>query len=56
VRRNGTVLRQQVAFFNVMITFDRLPDSGAVEMAKAEGPLWWMMDYWQRGKKHDRVR
>jgi hypothetical protein len=55
VRRNGMVLRQQVFFFNTMITFERLPNSGAVELARGEGPLWWMTDYGRRGKKHDRV-
>ena len=56
VRRNGTVLRQQVFLFNSAITFERLPDSGAVELAKARGPLWWMTDSGQRGRQHDRVR
>jgi hypothetical protein len=55
VRRNGMVLRQQVFFFNTMITFERLPNSGAVELARGEGPLWWMTDSGRRGKKHDRI-
>ena len=55
VRRNGTVVRQQLSLFNAAITFERLPDSGAAELARSQGPLWWMMDYAPQGRKHDRV-
>ena len=53
VRRDGTVLRQQVCLFDAAITFDRLPDSEAEELAKAAGRQWWIMEYEQQGKKHD---
>jgi hypothetical protein len=55
VRRNGVVLRQQVSLFNALITFERLPESGAAELAKAEGPRWWTTEDRRRGKKYDRV-
>ena len=54
-QRNGTVVRQQIFFFNAAITFERLPDGGAAELVKAQGPRWWMTEFGRQGKQHDRV-
>jgi hypothetical protein len=54
-RRNGTVVRQQIFLFNSAITFERLPDSGAAELAKGQGPLWWMTELGYQDKQHDRI-
>jgi hypothetical protein len=54
VRRDGTVLRQQVSLFDSIITFDRLSDNAAVKLAEGASPQWWSMDYESQGKKkHD---
>jgi len=53
VRRDGTVLRQQVLLFDSLITFDRLPNSAAEQLAKAAGPQWWSTEYGPRDKMHD---
>lgn len=41
VRRDGTVLRQQVLLFDSIITFDRLDEDEALELADSAGPRWW---------------
>ncbi len=51
--RDGTVLKQQVVFFDTTITFVRLPDSDAVELADAAGPEWWNEDGNRRVQNHD---
>ena len=53
VRRDGTVLRQQVLLFDSTITFDRLPDDEAAKLAEAAGPQWWSMENDRRGETHD---
>jgi hypothetical protein len=53
VRRDGTVLRQQVLFFSSLVTFDRLPDGAAEQIAKAAGPQWWSTEHDLREKTHD---
>lgn len=53
VHRNGTVLRQQVLLFDSTITFVRLPDDEAVELAESAGGQWWNMENEQQGDIHD---
>ena len=43
VRRDGTVLKQQVVLLGATVTFARLPDDKAAELVKAEGPQWWIL-------------
>jgi hypothetical protein len=51
--RYGTVLRQQAVFFDTTITFDRLPDGDAVELADRHGPEWWSDDHKPQAQNHD---
>jgi hypothetical protein len=44
VRRDGTVLRQQVLLFDSVITFDRLSDDEARKLAKTAGQQWWSIE------------
>lgn len=53
VHRNGTVLRQQVLLFDSTITFVRMPDDEAVELAESAGEEWWSTENEQRGDIHD---
>ena len=55
VRRDqyGTVLKQQVAFFDATITFVRLPVDEATELVDAAGPEWWNEDNKPRAQSHD---
>ena len=53
VRSDGTVLRQQVQLFDSMITFDRLPDDEAAELAAGVGRRRQSMDDVLRGRPHD---
>jgi len=41
VRRDGTVLRQQVMLFDATLTFDRLRDEEALALTRDAGPRWW---------------
>jgi hypothetical protein len=41
VRRDGTVLRQQVLLFDSVIRFDRMNDAEAVKLASTVGTQWW---------------
>jgi hypothetical protein len=43
VRRNGTVLKQQVVLLGATVTFVRLPDEKAAALVKAVGPQWWIV-------------
>ena len=53
VRRDGTVVRQQVRLFNSIIAFDRLPDDEAAKLVEAAGRQWWSMENDPRDKSHD---
>jgi hypothetical protein len=44
VRRDGTVLEQQVLFLDTPITFIRLTDAEAVALIAKIGPKWWSQD------------
>jgi hypothetical protein len=41
VRRDGTVLRQQILLFDTIIRFDRMTDPEAVKLASSVGVEWW---------------
>jgi hypothetical protein len=53
VRCDGAVLRQQVLWFDTVITFDRLPDGEALKLAHSAGDQWWNMERDLRGTLHD---
>jgi hypothetical protein len=53
VRRDGTVLQQQVLFFDITITFVRLPDDEAAGLAERTGPKWWSREDDPGSPKHD---
>jgi hypothetical protein len=53
VRRDGTVLRQQVLLFDAVISFDRMSDDEAVALARAAGPQWWTWENDSQGAIHD---
>jgi hypothetical protein len=44
VRRDGTVLKQQILFFDSTITFVRLPDAAAERLAASAGRHWWTIE------------
>ena len=53
VRRDGSVLKQQVLLFDSVITFDRLADSEAAKLLTRAGPQWWTVDNDFRSRRHD---
>ena len=53
VRGDGTVLRQQVLLFDSIITFDRLPDDEAAELATGVGHRRHSMDGALWNRPHD---
>jgi len=53
VRRDGTVLKQQVLLFDSVITFNRLSNDDAELLAKSAGSRWWDMENDARGEPHD---
>jgi hypothetical protein len=44
VRHDGTVLKQQMLFFDSLINFERLSDKDATRLADAAGQKWWSVD------------
>jgi hypothetical protein len=53
VRRDGTVLKQQVVFMGATIAFVRLPDDEAAELVETAGPHWWSLESDRRVPDHD---
>jgi hypothetical protein len=53
VRRDGTVLKQQVLFMGAAIAFVRLPDDEAAELVEAAGGQWWSLEGDRRAPDHD---
>jgi hypothetical protein len=55
VRRDGTVLKQQVELLGATVMFERLPDDKAAELVEAQGPQWWILREQRQVHSHDRV-
>jgi hypothetical protein len=53
VRRDGTVLEQQVLFFDTLITFTRLSDDETVRLTARVGPHWWSLERRDGMRHHD---
>jgi hypothetical protein len=53
VRRDGTVVKQQVVLFNSTVAFVRLPEGKAAELVKAAGPQWWVLENDRQVQHHD---
>jgi hypothetical protein len=45
VRRDGTVLKQEMLFVDVAVTFVRLPDEETEQLVKKIGPQWWDQNF-----------
>jgi hypothetical protein len=53
VRRDGTVLKQQVLFFDTLISFIRLSDDETIRLTARTGPEWWKLDRQDWMRHHD---